>query len=141
MNSDLLKAKKMLHEGAYTCVLCKSDKVYTSNERGVKPLLDWLDSNININDFCAADKVIGKAAAFLYVLANVCEVYADVISEPAKAVFEKYNIRVYYKTCVTAIRNRNNTGFCPMETAVKDIDNSIVAKEKIIETLRALKNT
>ena len=66
MNSDLLKAKKMLHEGGYTCVLCKSDKVYTSNERGVKPLLNWLDSNINLNDFCAADKVIGKAAAFLY---------------------------------------------------------------------------
>ena len=83
MNSNLTRAIEQLNSGVCTCVLCKEDIVCTSTERGVKPLLNWLDRGVDLHGFSAADKVVGKAAAFLYVLLGVKEVYAPVMSESA----------------------------------------------------------
>lgn len=122
MKSNSDKAIELLAGGSYTCVLCKEGVQYTSTERGVKPLLSWLDAGIDLKGFSAADKVVGKAAAFLYVLLEVESVYAVVISEKAKEVLVQYGISVFYDTLVPGIRNRMNTGFCPMEDAVKEMD-------------------
>ena len=114
--------KRKLYEGDYTCVIAKDNQFLTSKARGVKPLLDWLDSGIDLSDGFAADKVIGKAAAFLYVLLDVDYVYAGVLSRPALDVFEKYDIFCEYDTLVDAIENRTKTGFCPMESAVWTVE-------------------
>lgn len=121
MNSNLNKAIEQLKSGAYTCVLCKNDEIYTSTERGVKPLLDWLDNGTNLKDFSAADKVVGKGAAFLYVLLGVAEVYAPVMSESAIFALESNGIQPHCDKKVEHIINRAGTGFCPMEEAVKNI--------------------
>lgn len=71
MRTDLKKAAEMLKNGAYTCVLCKDEEIITCAERDVKPLLDLYDSGNDLKGFSAADKVVGKAAAFLYVLLGV----------------------------------------------------------------------
>ena len=71
MKNDLKKAIDILNSGQYTCVLCKDNEIHISTERGVKPLLEWLESGIALKGFSAADKVVGKAAAFLYVLLGV----------------------------------------------------------------------
>ena len=67
MSKDLEEAKKRMLDGGYTCVVQKDNQVYTSMERGVKPLLNWLDERTNLCGFSAADKVIGNGAAMLYV--------------------------------------------------------------------------
>lgn len=121
MNNDLTKAIHILKEKQCTCVLCKNDMVYTCKQRGVKPLLDWMDSGLALKDFSAADKVVGKAAAFLYVLLGVKEIYADVISESAVAILKRYDVKVQYGELVEYIINRAGTGKCPMEDAVWDI--------------------
>lgn len=118
---DLEKAVRLLENGSYTCVLCGGDAVYSSELHGVKPLLDWNESGTNLKGFSAADKVVGKAAAYLYVLLGIKAVYAQIISEDAVAAFEQYGVEVSWKEKVKAIRNRMNTGLCPMEQAVKDI--------------------
>ena len=115
---DIEKAKALLLEDGYTCVLIKGDAVHTSTERGVKPLLGWLDGGICFKDFSAADKVVGKAAAYLYVLLGVGALYAKIISTEAIKVLEEHRIDVSYETQVKMIRNRDNTGFCPMEQSV-----------------------
>lgn len=120
MNQDLEKAKELLLAENATCVLRKGETVYCSRARGVKPLLDLLTEKKDLQGFSAADKVVGKAAAFLYVLLGVAEVYAGVISEGALQVFRIYGVAVSYDILVPAIRNRTNTGFCPMEEAVRD---------------------
>ncbi len=116
------RARFALHDGGYTCYIIKDHEIYTSYHRGVKPLLDWLDCGVDLQGGIAADKVIGKAAAFLYVLLGVSYVYADVISKPALGVFEKYGIECEYGTLVDAIENRTKDGFCPMERAVWDVE-------------------
>ncbi|MBR5273199.1 MAG: DUF1893 domain-containing protein [Clostridia bacterium] len=136
--SNIIKAKEILNSGKYTCVLVDGDSVYTSTERGVKPLLTWLDDVIYLKGYSAADKVVGKAAAFLYVLLGVEEVYASVISKPSVEVFQTYGIKFSYDTLVDAIKNRTDTGFCPMEQAVKDISSPSNALKAVKETLKNL---
>lgn len=121
MKADLTKAIDTLNGGNYTCVLCKDNTIYKSTERGVKPLIKWLDGNIDLKGFSAADKVVGKAAAFLYILLGVSEVYARVMSEAAIQVFTENGIGCQYDASVKNIINRTNTGICPMEQTVKEI--------------------
>ncbi len=122
MQSNLEQAKQLLHEKQLTCVVLNGEHTYTSTQRGIAPLMQWLADDIMMQNYSAADKVVGKAAAYLYVLLGIKELYAQVISQPALEVLERYNIAVFYDTLVPAIRNRTDTGFCPMESAVLDID-------------------
>ncbi len=138
MNNDLLKAKELLISQNYTCVLVKGDEVYHSFERGVKPLVEFIDKNISLCDFSAGDKVVGKATAFLYVLAEVKEVYAVVISKSAIDVFEKYGIKYQFDKKADYIINRNGDGYCPMETAVMNAENPQSALKAIKEKLKTL---
>ncbi len=136
--NNIETAKNILDKHGYTCVAIKGDIIYTSTDRGVKPLLDWLDSNTDLADAVVSDKVVGKAAAFLYVLLQVNQVYAHIISKPAYEVLQKNSIKVSYGELVDSIRNRDNTGFCPMETAVWEIDDPKTAYDTIVDTRKRL---
>ena len=121
MKNDLKKAIDILNSGQYTCVLCKDNEIHISTERGVKPLLEWLESGIDLKGFSAADKVVGKAAAFLYVLLGVKEVYAHVMSESAIYTLSRNGIFPQCDISVKNIINRAGTGNCPMEEAVGEL--------------------
>ena len=121
MRSDTIRAKNLLDNACCTCVVCKGDAHYTATERGVKPLLNWLDSDLSLQGFCAADKVVGRATAFLYCLLGVEEVYAHVMSRPAAEVLLAHGISLEAGTLVDGIINRKGTGPCPFEDAVMDI--------------------
>ncbi len=121
INSDLERAKKLLTDGDYTCIICNNYKTYTSTQRGVSPLFTWYTEGVNFSGFCGADKVIGKATAFLYVLLNIKAVYANVISKSALKVFNEYNINIEYTTLVDFIINRKGDGICPFECAVMEV--------------------
>ncbi len=138
MNANVNKARDILINGGYTCVIIKDDKEYKSKERGVKPLLSWLEQELELEGAYVSDKVVGKAAAFLYVLMKVKAIHAFVLSQPAYEVLQRYNICVSYDSLVPAIRNRDNTGYCPMESAVMGIDEPKEAKNRIIETMDEL---
>ncbi|MBQ8165951.1 MAG: DUF1893 domain-containing protein [Lachnospiraceae bacterium] len=134
MDENLNRAREILINGGYTCVIIKDDIEYNSKERGVKPLLDWTEQDINFEDAYVSDKVVGKAAAFLYVLMKVKAIYAIVLSQHAYEVLQRYGIAVSYDSIVPAIRNRDNTGFCPMESSVMGINDPTEAKERIEAT-------
>ena len=132
------QARKLLDEG-FTCVIYNETEAYNSVERGVAPLIQWLESGKDFVGFSAADKVVGRAAAFLYVLLGVKKLQAVVLSESAEKVLADFEIAYTYENKVSAIRNRTDTGFCPMEQAVWDITEPTVAHKKIKDTLQKLK--
>ena len=138
LSNDLEQAKGVLQTG-YTCVLQRGNEQESSTKRGVAPLLAWLNNGKNYHGFSAADKVVGKAAAYLYVLLGVKEVYAHVVSEAAESVLTAHQIPLFYEEKVPAIRNRTNTGFCPMEQAVWEIDDPLSAKQAIVQKLDQLR--
>lgn len=122
--NNLERAENLLKSSDFTCVCCNDTETLTSHKRGVAPLLEWFDSGISLKEFSAADKVIGKGAAFLYVLLDIKEIYTNIISKSALETLENHHISVTYVTLVNSIRNRDNTGFCPIETAVSNITGS-----------------
>ena len=111
MNKDLEQAKALLENNEeYTCAACRAGESFASEEHGIRPLMRWLNEGTDLSGASAADRIVGKAAAFLYVLlrAHGIEAIADAV--------------------VLAIRNRTDTGFCPMESAVWDISDPHEAK-------------
>jgi hypothetical protein len=118
--SDLEKAKEILCSGNYTCVLCRDEEVAVCSARGVRPLVAWLEHGERFPDYSAADKVVGKATAFLYVLLGVKAVYAHVMSKGAYAVLSAHGIAAEYQLLAENIINRTGDGICPFEAAVCD---------------------
>ena len=138
MNTNLEKAKEMLILGDYTCVLFNGVQNHRSNQKGVRPLIEFLESNIDFSDYCAADKVVGAGAAHLYILLKVKSVWANVISAAAKEILKRNNIPVFFERQVPYIINRAGDGICPIEECVTDITDSNAALEAIQKRLKEL---
>lgn len=135
---DLEKARSLLEKENYTCVICRGDDVITDRRRGVRPLLELLESGKDLQGYSAADKVVGKAAAFLYCLLGVKALHAGVLSVPARDVLVSAGIAVEWGSLVPAIQNRAGDGFCPMETAVWDLTDPALAPDAIRIALQKL---
>ena len=127
----LTKAKQILLDNNHRLVIIKNDIITTSNERGVKALLNLLDGSTDFSGAYAADKVVGKAAAMIYVLLGIRALYASVISDGAKAIVESNGILLEYDEAVPYIINRQGDGVCPMELAVGDEMDPENAVEKV----------
>ena len=134
--NDLERAKSILQSGDYTCVLCKGDTLHTSRHRGVRPLLELLETDVS--GFYAADKVVGKATALLYCLLKVKAVHAQVISRSALQVLQNSSIAVSWDCQVDYIKNRAGDGRCPMEMATEGIDDPCEALIAIQKKLKEL---
>ncbi len=132
---DFLKAKKLLIDDI-TLVLVKDDQVITSEKRGISFLLSLANEN-KYQGYSAADKIVGKAAAFLYVIMQVENVYGETITKRATEILRQANINVEYKILTENIINRTNTGLCPMELIVLNIEDKeeafMALKKKINE--------
>ena len=140
MRNDLTKARSLLETGDFTCVACLEDQVHTATERGVKPLLNWLDCGFDLHGFSAADRVVGRATAFLYVLLGVREVYASVMSRPAAEVLTAYGIAAHPGKLVEGIINRRGDGPCPFEAAVMEITDAQDALDAIRKTMAQMQS-
>ena len=136
--NDLEKAKQLLTDGGFTCVLCMGEHILTSHRRGVAPLLELLNNGTDVTNYSAADKVVGKATAMLYRLLGVKQVYGAVISEAAIHVLQAGNIGISFEKQVPYIINRAGDGRCPMETATAAIDEPTEALAAIKAKLKEL---
>lgn len=135
------KAKEILESGGYTCVLTDGEAIYTSRLCGVKPLVQFLKKGEIPPGFSAADKVIGRATAYLYILLGVQEIYSQVISEPALEVLKASKIPVQYDTLVPSIINRKGDGICPFEEAVLEIREPSDAYDAILRKMQEMNIT
>ncbi len=138
MTADLIEAKQQLLESSSTCVLCKDGTLHHSTLPGVAPLLSWLQDGTDTSGSCAADKIVGKAAALLYCLLGVRQVYGTVVSLSAVKVLRKNGIEVFWDTLAENILNRNKSGLCPLEAATASIDDPEEALPTILQTIASL---
>lgn len=128
--NDLRIAINELDKGHYTCVVAENGNViFTSEKRGVAPLIDFIKESDSSKIYSLADKVIGKAAALLCIKANIKNVYTRTISKSAKNIFDKSFILYEYETLVDSIQNRTNTGPCPME----ELSIGVITPEEMYE--------
>ena len=140
-NNNLEKAIKILEEEKdLTLVLVLNEDIYKSSEKGIKSLLKLLNSGKNYLNYSAADKIVGKAAAMLYKLLNINDIYGEVMSIRAINFLEQNNINFKYKIKTNEIINRKGTGICPMEQTVLNIEDPTEAKKLLENKLKELIN-
>lgn len=133
--------KKELLARELTCLVVWENGRFESQKRGVAPLLELLAKEGCCRGGSAADKVVGRATAFLYRLLEISRLHAGVISRGALEVLQESNIQVTYDALVPGIRNRTNTGPCPMEAATAHCHTPEDALAAIRATLDKLSKT
>ncbi len=131
------KAVELLR-GDITLAVVNGDRRATFVDRGIKALLSVLSGDDILKGADVADKVVGKAAALLFVKGGVKRIYAEVCSKPARDVLVKYGVELEYKTLTGGIVNRAGDGPCPMEYAVLETDDPDEAAKILSAKLEAM---
>lgn len=128
--------------GKSTCVVIKNNtRLETLSGLGVAPLLSLYDrdeSHSVLKNAIVIDKVIGKAAAIILTSAKSKRVYGEIMSKSAQAYLQQHHIQCEYGTLVDFINNRTNTGMCPLEESVCNIDNPDEGLQAIRHTVAKL---
>lgn len=136
--NKLTYAENKLKNGSHSLVICADCDTVISDGKGIRHLVEALEAVKNHEEIYAADRIVGKAAAMLYVLMKAKGVWAEVISKPAAEIFIGNGIEFKYEILTDNIINRRGTGLCPMEQAVKDIDDPMTAYKAIKQKLNEL---
>ncbi len=122
----------------HSLVLTNGDNIIINDKKGIAPMLEVIASGADVCGYQAADIIVGKAAAMLFALAGIKEVYAEVLSEKGAETLEKYGIPFEYGQLVPYIINRTKDGMCPMEMTVADIDDLEEAHEALLKKFEQL---
>lgn len=125
-----------------TCFILKDDEIiFSSYERGVKPILDFYhEFGSTKKGLTVVDKVMGKGAIILAKLINTKYIITPIISVDALDLAKYYNMDIYYESKVEYIINSDKDGRCPIESSVLGIANEQDGYKIIIQTLKDLKN-
>ena len=112
---------ELLFDENCSCVVRKEDTIRIFRRRGVRDLLHLLHHEPDfVRGAFIADKVVGKGAAALMVLCRFGEVFADVVSTPARQMLEEARIPLGFSVEVPRIANRAGDGLCPVENLCTD---------------------
>lgn len=112
---------QMLNEQGLSLLVYNDSVLSTHTNRGVQDLLSLITEHPErLDGAIVADKIIGKAAAALMASGGVTEVYTNIISTPARELFEQEGIRVSATQEVPMIYNRDHSGMCPIDSRITD---------------------
>lgn len=125
-----------------TCVILYKNKiVFTSDKKGVAPILDFYHSKeFAKKAYVVNDRIVGRGAAILAALIGATKIVTPVISQAALTFCQEHSILVEYQKEIPYVVNRTKDGPCPIETAVLQINNIEQGYQMIIETLKNFKN-
>jgi hypothetical protein len=139
--SDLDIAKSKLFEEDLTLTIVKNGKVlFETDSHRISGFLGAIEKfGAKLEGASVADKVAGKAIALLCVYAKISAVYAEVLSEKAKAVFEENEIRHEWKELVKNVLDINKSGVCPFEKLAAGISDPKDAYRKFKALQESLK--
>jgi hypothetical protein len=136
MHTEIMRLKEARGSlrGAVRCAVYNDSGLHLSEEKGLRPLLLWLEEDPEfLRGASVADKIVGRAAAMIMVYAGVREVFASVISNGAIELLKDAGISVTYSMSAIAISNRRGDGICPMERLVAPVREPEAAYNKLRE--------
>lgn len=131
--TDLEIAKNRLKITNATLVIVKNKKIiFESNSKGIGDLVKAIEFfKGELSGSSAADLIIGKAAALLFIYASFNSVFAKTISRSAISALKNSNIKFEYEKIVPRIMNREKNDICPFEKLVIDCNSPTQAYKKI----------
>lgn len=134
--SDLETAKRELP--GHTICLCRDGDCIYSDKKGIAPMMGFIAEGMELGGYSAADLIVGKAAALLFVRSGIVSVFAKVLSEKGKSILEKYGVYFEYETLTDKIVSRDGTDICPMEKTVSGTDSPDEAYELLLDKIRLM---
>lgn len=138
----IAEARSLIAKGACTLVIVQ-DGVFARREkgRGAPSLLSLLDyAPDKLKGTWLINKTVGRAAAAIALSGGVKRVHALLASEGAVELLKNGGVQVTAEKTVPVILNEKQDGPCPLEDAVKDINDikaMLKAVRKRIAQLRA----
>ncbi|MEM3551853.1 MAG: DUF1893 domain-containing protein [Candidatus Bathyarchaeia archaeon] len=134
---DLEVAKKRLRIYGLTLSIVKDSKaVFESKSKGISDLVRAIESlGDKLSGASAADRVVGKAAALLFVYVGVRAVYAHILSSRAKTVLENNEVYFEWDGLVDKILNSKMDEACPFEKMAENISSPEEAYRRIKDRL------
>lgn len=135
MSTDLKLAKNKLIQKNLRLVIVKNGKVlFETKSHGIYDLLKAINKLQNdIKDSSVADRIVGRAAALLFVFSGVQAVFAVTASDGGIEVLRKNSVFCEYEKRVTNVLNLKKTDVCPFEKLVAKLSNP----EKAYKMLKA----
>ena len=124
----------------HSVCLCRNGEYFTDDGRGISPMMGFIAEGRELHGYSAADVIVGKAAAMLFVKAGIVCVHGEVMSESGKLYLEKHGIPCTYDTLTEQIINREGTDICPMEKTVADIDDAETGYDMLKKRLEELRS-
>jgi len=114
---DLERARLRLTGKKLSLVVVKDGKViYESGSHGITSFLEAAEFlGTKLAGSSVADKIVGRAVAFLCVHFQVSAVFAVVLSIEGVHVLKDNNVSYQSEKCVPHIQNQKGNGICPFE--------------------------
>ena len=141
--NPISRARERLQSGLATCIVTRDGVIIReASGNGVKPILELLDNEPEaLYGAEVVDKVIGKAAAMLLVLAGARYVYGEIMSVSGRETLQKHGIIAEYGICIDVISNRDGNGICPLEKSVLKVEDAREAYQILKNTIAELMKT
>lgn len=123
-----------------TCiVLDGSEVIFTSTDKGVKPLRMFFKTYGKWQrPITVIDRIMGKGAVMLAIICGANQVITPTMSQPALELAQMYHLDVKVENVVPYIINRTGDGRCPIETAVLELTNLDQGYQAIEEAISKL---
>jgi hypothetical protein len=128
---DLISEMANLIDGGASAVVAKNGVITAVRTgRGLAPLMELYREGL-LKGAVVMDKVIGRAAAAICIDGGALEVYARLMSADAAEMLSSRGIKNSAEKTVAAILNRERAGSCPMEAAVKSLNEPAEMVDKL----------
>ena len=112
----MLLFREFLESQDTLCVLDGDEKLFTSKEGVLLPLLEYIDRFSHLHpQVTILDKTVGNAAALLSIKVGATEVYSPLGSKLAADTLSRYQREYHFTKVVPFILARNGRDMCPME--------------------------
>ena len=121
----IVECVRKMYAESLTCVAADEDGIiFTSKEKGIKPMLDLLKmyEKGECRPLYQSDMIIGKAAVLIADHCGIKWIYADVVSEAAIKLSHERGIDIAYREKVPMILNRHKTEEGPYEAALNGVN-------------------
>jgi hypothetical protein len=122
---DIEIAKKQLLDKELTLAIAKNGQViFQTDSHRISGFIHAIDTlGTQLNGASVADRVAGKALALLCIYAGINEIYAEVLSKKAQALFDEKGIACQWNQLVDNVLDLSKTNMCPFEKAAESINN------------------
>jgi tripeptide aminopeptidase len=126
--------------GATLCAADGGELVYRLTGRGISALLTAVEEErvVSHGPLDWGDKLVGRAAALLFILVRPRSIFALTMSMGAQDVLRAAGIPFTCDAVILDVLNGTGTGPCPMEAAVSGIDEPLAALETLKQASQAL---